>query len=50
LLSRHYIFFLKLLSRNRFLRFAVKIREKSQNVVLICNFLCTCPRLLSNFC
>jgi hypothetical protein len=27
----------------------VKIREKYQNIVLICNSLCTCPKLLSNF-
>jgi hypothetical protein len=39
----------KLLFRNRFLCFTVKICENSQNVILICDFLCTCPRLLSNF-
>jgi hypothetical protein len=39
----------KLLSWNRFLRYTIKICEHSQNVFLICDFLGTCPRLLSNF-
>jgi hypothetical protein len=39
----------KLLSWNRFWRCTVKIWENSQNVLLICDFLCTCPSYCLTF-
>jgi hypothetical protein len=47
--NRKKVRFGKLLSRNRFLCFTIENRDKSQNSILIWNFLCACPRLLSNF-
>ena len=39
----------EVLSKNRFCAVTKKIRTHSQNVILSCQFLSMCPRLLSNF-